>query len=596
MGSFGLNMGKSKAKSTRPSSKGQAEADRQFDAGEISILRAYFRLPLRKSDPPLKTLYVEPDEEDAVAPEKRVPQRLRRPIRLVTCDSYGNVVSDLNHAVARICLSDVQRELPQWIDQSLDVPIYGRYRFETPKRAAPLRPEPLLKINWATSGFGVSWPELYCMTHIPQFRRCVVTLSTDSTDSWGVNDFALGWFDDGEGVIPASKRIILRWWRRLRDGSDQGAWEEASGYAIDEDEAWDMRHRVWPDADDDEGEDDWIPSSGSGPVAAVISEAGTDARPISGTATALPSGEANAWSVFEAHLADALGRLGDDDYLVISRIDAHRFVQFAGDDQGGLRAEAVSNGYLLDDEKLEEWQPDALVKAGWQPPTDEPDTPPEKMQPGGSPNFYVDLQPSNAAAAGAALAVRTLRDIFGATSPGNLEYQAFKSEGGDIDLDACFSGVCRKRGPDTDTQDEGTAVMVALVAAVRSAIRVPELELDEDGDIVMYAGSRPVILGWLPKVKLVLIRSQLVHGVQPSTQLLEELNRLHTSVAWTRFELRDAAIWATQFMPAPPVEEAHVAQMLTTFLANTADEDVRLQREFGGQIFGDEQSRKGGLH
>lgn len=585
-------MGISKTKSAQPPSTGQMKADRQFDPGEISILRAYFRLPLRNSDPPLKTLYVEPDEEDAVAPEKRIPRRLRRPIRLVPCDNYGNVVSDLNHAVARICLSEIQRELPQWIDDSLDVPMYGRYRFETPKRMAPLRPELLLEINWSASG--LSWPELYCVTHIPAFHRYVVTLSTDSTENWGVNDFALGWFDDGEGVIPGSNRIILRWWRRLRDGSDQTAWEEARGYAINEDDAWDMRRRVWPDADDDEGEDGWIPSSGGEPVEAVIAEAGADAQPISGTATALPSGEADAWSVFEAHLADALGRLGDDDHLVISRIDAHRFVQFAGVDPGGLRAEAVSNGYLLDDEKLEEWQPDALVKAGWQRPTDEPDTPPEKMQPGGSPNFYVDLQPPNAAAAGAALAVRTLRDIFGAPSPGNLEYQAFKSEGGDIDLEACFRGVCRKRGP--DTQDEGTAVMVALVAAVRSAFRVPDLELDEDGDIVVYAGSRPVILGWLRKAKLVLIRSQLVHGVQPSAQLFEELNRLHTSVAWTRFELRDAAIWATQFMPAPPVDEAHVAQMLTTFLANTANEDVRLQREFGGQIFGDEQSSKGSLH
>ncbi|WP_235823417.1 hypothetical protein [Azohydromonas sediminis] len=111
-------MGNSKSKSTRPSCTGQTKADRQFDPGEISILRAYFRLPTRKSDPALKTLYVEPYDRDAVAPDKRTPQRLRRPIRLVTCDSYGNVVSDLNHAVARICLSDVQRELPQWIDAS----------------------------------------------------------------------------------------------------------------------------------------------------------------------------------------------------------------------------------------------------------------------------------------------------------------------------------------------------------------------------------------------------------------------------------------------------------------------------------------------
>lgn len=228
-----------------------------FDGGEISILRAYFGLRLRKTDPPLESLYAEPDEDHWVAPHRRIPKHLRQPVRLLRCGNDGGPVTDLNHAVARICLSDVQQDLPQWVDESLGRPIYGRYRFETPKRTHPPQPKWLLEINWATSGFGVPWRELYCVTHIPTFKRNVVTVSLDSTDSWGVTDFALGWFPDRQDEIAGSRRTIIRWWRRIIDNSDQTAWEEARGYAIDEDEAWSMRRRVWPHADDDD-EVDWL--------------------------------------------------------------------------------------------------------------------------------------------------------------------------------------------------------------------------------------------------------------------------------------------------------------------------------------------------
>jgi hypothetical protein len=203
-----------------------------FEAGEVSILRAYFGLKLRKGDPPLESLYA--DEETT------------GPIRLWTDVGDEEPITALSNAVARICLTDAQERLPQWA--VVDVrgnTILARPQFERADRLLPLEPERLLCINWADSGPGFSWPEDYYVTFLPGFGRYVVTASSDSTDSYGVTDFAIGFFGKNEDIVPACQAIVQQWWQQRADDG-HSAWEYLFNEGlIDEEAAEEMRASAW---------------------------------------------------------------------------------------------------------------------------------------------------------------------------------------------------------------------------------------------------------------------------------------------------------------------------------------------------------------
>jgi hypothetical protein len=214
-----------------------------YDAGEIAILRAYFGLRRRPGDVALVDLYETPSDgagDDGGSRTTRGPIRLRR-------IGSGEPVNDLNEAVARICLSDVQERLPQWGLCTDDGVILARARFAAPDRTfTPLNPERLLCINWADSGPGYSWPEEYYVTLLPGFGRYVVTASSDSTDCYGVTDFALGWFRASLDVLTGSRRILTQWWREAAK-HDGGPWAYLFDEGlIDSDTAYRLRRRAWP--------------------------------------------------------------------------------------------------------------------------------------------------------------------------------------------------------------------------------------------------------------------------------------------------------------------------------------------------------------
>lgn len=219
-----------------------------YEAGEIAILRAYFGLKPRRGDPALAELYETPDEtvdrNDWDTPRTG-------PVRLRHLD-VAEPVTELNEAVARICLSEVQDRLPQWSCSSPERGfVLGRARFAAPERTfTPLNPERLLCINWADSGPGFSWPEDYNVTRLPGFGRYVVTASADSPDAYGVTDFALGWVRDTEDRIEGSKRVLLRWWR-WNVGYGTGPWAYLFNTGlINEGEAYRMRRRAWGNRDE----------------------------------------------------------------------------------------------------------------------------------------------------------------------------------------------------------------------------------------------------------------------------------------------------------------------------------------------------------
>jgi hypothetical protein len=219
-----------------------------YEAGEIAILRAYFGLQPRPGDLSLAELYEVPADEAADA-DPDTPRT--GPIRLRHVQA-GGPVNELNEAVARICLAEVQDRLPQWWSSSAENGVViGRARFAAPERTfTPLNPERLLCINWADSGPGFSWPEEYNVTLLPGFGRYVLTASADSPDSYGVTDFALGWFRAAEDRMAGSKRLLVRWWREAAK-HDGGPWAYLfSEGLIDVKEAYRMRRLVWGDREE----------------------------------------------------------------------------------------------------------------------------------------------------------------------------------------------------------------------------------------------------------------------------------------------------------------------------------------------------------
>jgi len=133
-----------------------------------------------------------------------------------------------------------------------------------------------------------------------------------------------------------------------------------------------------------------------------------------------------AWALFEGELASSVADLDEDEFLIITMKKNHYFVQFAGQGGFGMRVEAVSNAYLKDGRKLSEAACMKLLAFGWNPPTKVPDELDEEgHKPDGSPNYFLDIDSPVPYGSVASLAVRTLRDIFGAMHPGELQYKAF---------------------------------------------------------------------------------------------------------------------------------------------------------------------------
>ncbi len=140
-----------------------------------------------------------------------------------------------------------------------------------------------------------------------------------------------------------------------------------------------------------------------------------------------PTPASAAWNQFEGSLAAALTDLGHLEVLIISREGTDYFVQFAGHAFEGLRLEAVSNAYLSPYFQLPETSTAQLLALGWSPPTYvqaelliEPSV--------GSPNFYIDAGFPLDHRKLARVAIRTLRDVHGATDPSELVYRALSAD------------------------------------------------------------------------------------------------------------------------------------------------------------------------
>ncbi len=146
-----------------------------------------------------------------------------------------------------------------------------------------------------------------------------------------------------------------------------------------------------------------------------------------------PESNEQAWAQFASDLADALADLDEDEFLIITTKKDGYYVQFAAQGNFGMRLEATSNAYTDDNNKLSEQACAKLLNLGWNAPTCVPDDfHPERHDPDGSPNYFLDVGVPLPYGSVASLAVNTLRAVFGATHPGELQYKAFANRDGNI--------------------------------------------------------------------------------------------------------------------------------------------------------------------
>jgi|GEM_PF-837739 len=134
------------------------------------------------------------------------------------------------------------------------------------------------------------------------------------------------------------------------------------------------------------------------------------------------------WSTFRRSLNDALGALEEDEYLILVAKAEDYFVQFAGQEDQGMRAEAISNTFIKKSTPLSDEACQELRNLGWSPPTYVPSEGAQE-QAAGSSNFYVDAGVPVPYARLAGLGIKTLRAIYHIRHPEELAYKSFSRDG-----------------------------------------------------------------------------------------------------------------------------------------------------------------------
>lgn len=133
------------------------------------------------------------------------------------------------------------------------------------------------------------------------------------------------------------------------------------------------------------------------------------------------------WNRLCEALAACLGDLDGREFLIVSSRSINHYVQFAVNRDRSIRAEAAANQYIWELQGLltvEDYQ--TMDRLGWRRPTNyPPQLNDPRNVPGGSPNFFIDVEAPVDYLELATLAVTTLRTVYGIGRPAELNYKAF---------------------------------------------------------------------------------------------------------------------------------------------------------------------------
>lgn len=281
-----------------------------------------------------------------------------------------------------------------------------------------------------------------------------------------------------------------------------------------------------------------------------------------------------AWPAFERKLAETLGALEEDQYLVVSAKRGWAYVQFAAQGSFGLRAECVGNNYLDEAHSLSDGQLALLRRIGWSDPTGKP----------GSPNFFQDFDRPVPCADAARMAVRALTEVFEIPHPGSLMYKAFDEKQRTILVPTL--GLKREEPappPEKPREDAVQDLRALVFKAIREGSGNADLEFTEDGDLPLRFGSAAVFVRVLDDPPCVRMFSPVLEDVGADDRLLDRLNELNAETRLARFFVVEGRVIVAAEMFVAPFVAEHVKQACVV-VGSLADEfGGMLQKEFGGR-------------
>lgn len=324
-----------------------------------------------------------------------------------------------------------------------------------------------------------------------------------------------------------------------------------------------------------------VDNGGEPPVAAAPPEPVEDPSGID-----LRSKVEGAWSDLAKALAKALPELPLDAHLVLTLDptaggtgDATYYVEFAAVDDGELHAEAVGNAYLPAGHRLDRSAIADLVALGWSPPG---------VVDGTEGNFGLRA-PGTDAARLAAIAVRTLREVYGAPHPAFLTYSAHALEG-DVTLPALGAARHEPPGegaqarqslaPDAPLEDRVRAVVAGLMKTTPD-----ELPVDDEGEISIRSGSAMVFVKITSDPPMVDVYSPVLTKVRATERLYERLSTLTRSMPIGRLYLAEDTVWASLAVFGRDFQPSHLSLAIRVMTGLADQLDDRLQGDFGGHVF-----------
>jgi hypothetical protein len=289
-----------------------------------------------------------------------------------------------------------------------------------------------------------------------------------------------------------------------------------------------------------------------------------------------------AWPTFAQKLAAALETLAEDQYLVLSVKQSNRFIQFAAQGSFGIRVETTSNNYLTKQEKLDERQIAALIKAGWLAPTGTPASSTPEGDPDGSPNFFVEFSAPVSFEALANLTVRTFAEILRVPHPGFLQYEAFDDTEGEWAAMA-LPELGLKQAIPARPDDNLEGLSQALLTTLKEETGISNLDYDSDGDIGIRYGSAIAFVRLIGDPLHIRIYSPILRDVEESPGIFARLNDINANETLMRFYYQNGVIYGASDISAVPYVNAHVVQILAHFCVIADGMDSLLQAEFGGR-------------
>jgi hypothetical protein len=189
----------------------------------------------------------------------------------------------------------------------------------------------------------------------------------------------------------------------------------------------------------------------------------------------------------------------------------------------------------------------------------------------------------------AAIAIRTLREVYGTPHPAFLTYSATALEG-ELELPALGAarrvpGIGAAAAP---AAHDPSAPLPDRVRAVVSDLLmqpVDELPVDADGDIAIRSGSAMVFVRITDNPPLVEVSSPVLTEVRATQRLYERLSALTKTLPVGRLYLEDDTVWASVGVFGTDFQPTHLSTAIRvmTGLADVLDD--RLQGDFGGKVF-----------